>query len=149
MAGALGVSLGKALRLGNLPSFWDGFGRPAAGTPDDGETISGNGVEHPAAEAPPAHPAPLLKIYIYAPASSASSANASKAVALATQFREYRSQPRDGGAKVGVRVTSRLVSSAESGVGHSVRFREVRCHVSFLQHRKCAEGRIRRDGPKH
>ena len=29
-AGALGVRLGKALRLGNLPSFWDGFRRPAA-----------------------------------------------------------------------------------------------------------------------
>jgi hypothetical protein len=29
-AGALGVSLGKALRLGNLPSSWDGFRRPAA-----------------------------------------------------------------------------------------------------------------------
>jgi hypothetical protein len=29
-AGALGVSLGKALQLGNLPSFWDGFRRSAA-----------------------------------------------------------------------------------------------------------------------
>jgi hypothetical protein len=29
-AGAFGVRLGKALRLGNLPSFWDGFRWPAA-----------------------------------------------------------------------------------------------------------------------
>jgi hypothetical protein len=34
-----------------------------------------------------------------------------------------------------------------STVGHSVRLREVRCHVGFLQHRKCVEGRKRRDGP--
>jgi hypothetical protein len=29
-AGALGVSLGKTLWLGNLPNFWDGFRRPVA-----------------------------------------------------------------------------------------------------------------------
>jgi hypothetical protein len=36
--------------------------------------------------------------------------------------------------------------SPMSEMGHSVRFREVRCRVSFLQRRKCAEGRKRGDG---
>jgi len=34
-----------------------------------------------------------------------------------------------------------------SAAGNSVRFREVRSDVSFLQQRKCALWRGRRDGP--